>query len=532
MTSLRRRLLAITVSAAVVAAGLSAVLVTSSQAATTITDVSASITMPDGVVLAAEVAAPTSTGLHPLIVMPSSWGSTSIEYHALEVPLAQAGYVVVGYANRGMGNSTGVADFADPSTVSDVTSVINWAIAHKSADPTRIAAMGISYGAGISLLAAEHDTRIKAVAALSTWSDFNELVEPAGSLAISALGTLAANTKGTNPAVRIGPQMSALFADAATNPAAAAPLVRTMATSRSAVNGVAVLNSNHTAVLMANGMQDSLLPPLELVTMFGKLTGPKRLELRTGDHAMPEAPGLYGGSTAGPIADAFAWIDHFVRGINNGADTAPAVSLTDTITGAVRTYAHWPGGATSLTTQLGLPGVSSGVNIGAGSQDWSRTVLEAYLTSAESPYEQGDVLDPYRLTTVDTSTFSDPYSFIWNGAPSVKSVAFSGSPTMTLTESAPSTAVSFAAYIYDVAPSGTGTLMTEAPMTIAKNTPNTPTSVTLRFQPIAWTVAAGHHLSIVIDYVDHRWAIATPSHTLLTLSSSGASPSTVTLPTS
>ena len=108
---------------------------------------------------------------YPLIVFPTSWGMPQIEYLAQAQKLADAGYTVVSYTSRGFWLSGGNIEVAGPPDVADASSVIDWALAHTPSDPARIGMGGVSYGAGISLLAAGHDKRIKAVVAMSGWAD-------------------------------------------------------------------------------------------------------------------------------------------------------------------------------------------------------------------------------------------------------------------------------------------------------------------------------------------------------------------------
>ncbi|MEU8888085.1 CocE/NonD family hydrolase C-terminal non-catalytic domain-containing protein [Streptomyces sp. NPDC048442] len=49
-----------------------------------------------------------------------------------------------------------------PRRTADVSAVIGWALAHTPADEDKIGMAGVSYGAGLSLLASGHDKRIKA----------------------------------------------------------------------------------------------------------------------------------------------------------------------------------------------------------------------------------------------------------------------------------------------------------------------------------------------------------------------------------
>ena len=57
------------------------------------------------------------------------------------------------------------------STSRTSRTVIDWILANTSADPARIGSAGVSYGAGISLIASAFDPRIRAVAAMSGWTD-------------------------------------------------------------------------------------------------------------------------------------------------------------------------------------------------------------------------------------------------------------------------------------------------------------------------------------------------------------------------
>lgn len=47
-------------------------------------------------------------------------------------------------------------------------------IKNTNADPDRIGSSGISYGGGISLLAAAFDSRIKSVVSMSCWIDLEQ----------------------------------------------------------------------------------------------------------------------------------------------------------------------------------------------------------------------------------------------------------------------------------------------------------------------------------------------------------------------
>ncbi len=106
----------------------------------------------DGAQMGALVLVPQGQGAgpFPLIVMPASCSLPNLEYLGRATQLASDGYVVVSHTSRGFWDSAGQINIAGPDTVDDVSAVIDWALAHTSANPNAIGASGISYGAGIS----------------------------------------------------------------------------------------------------------------------------------------------------------------------------------------------------------------------------------------------------------------------------------------------------------------------------------------------------------------------------------------------
>src|SRR5690625_1180061 len=128
--------------------------------------------------LAAMVITPTGfEGPRPLLVMPAAWSTSNLLYVGAAHRLAyESGYQVVSYTSRGFWDSGGEVEVAGPEDVADARAVIDWALRETNADPERIGMAGISYGAGISLLTAAADDRVRAVGAMSGWSDLAESI--------------------------------------------------------------------------------------------------------------------------------------------------------------------------------------------------------------------------------------------------------------------------------------------------------------------------------------------------------------------
>ena len=228
----------------------------------------------DGAPMGALVLVPQGqgSGPFPLIVMPASWSLPNLEYLGRASQLASDGYVVVSYTSRGFWDSAGQIDIAGADTVEDVSAVIDWALAHTPANPNAIGASGISYGAGISLLAAERDPRIKAVAALSGWADLEASLYSNRTVSQQGVGLLVGAGALTG---RPGPDLAQIGARVAVGDYdGAVQGFLPQAASRSPMNDVAALNARGTAVLLGNAFNDGLFPPNQTIAFFNQLRGP------------------------------------------------------------------------------------------------------------------------------------------------------------------------------------------------------------------------------------------------------------------
>ncbi|GLQ95834.1 alpha/beta hydrolase family protein [Dyella mobilis] len=231
-----------------------------------------SISTPDGYQLQAYVAVPSGQGggPFPLVVMPSSWASSYTEYVGEANVLANDGYVVISYSSRGFGTGCaanpqcGYIDIAGPLTVGDVSTVITWALNNTPSNPNEIGVSGISYGAGTSLLAAEHDPRIKAVASMSTWADLLASLDANQTPSLQGIGVLSlASYLGKPGALMAQVNQDVLAGNYAGSVQAVLGDPNTPA--RSPINDVAQINANGTAVFVANDFEDSLFVPSQVV---------------------------------------------------------------------------------------------------------------------------------------------------------------------------------------------------------------------------------------------------------------------------
>jgi predicted acyl esterase len=469
----------------------------------------------NGVVLKSNWIAPTTPGPHPALIFPSSWGLNDLEYLAQAQAFAQAGYVVVAYTPRGWWGSGGEIDTAGPLDVADYSKVIDWTLANTPADPARIGAAGVSYGAGISMLAAAADKRIKAVAMLSGWSDLvyslygnqTRHKQSAGFLQLAAelLGTVGPDLQG---------KLDDFNADRNTDQ------VQAWARVRSPDTYLDQLNANHPAVLIENAWGDSFFPPDQLLSFFGQLTTPKRLELRPGDHVIAELTGLVG-LPNDVWTSLRRWMDQYLGGHETGIENEPAVQIHPTNAPA-EGYAGWSGVTTS-TKRYGLGGIrlldQTGLLGGAPSTGWSRQLPTGLDTTADG----GVVLLTNGIAaftgippTVWLPTVDRYRAGVWASSRPSSVLPIRGVPHVHLNLSGTAPTGTVIAYLYDLDPLGNAKLITHEPVSWLSGSGGTRT-VDADLSAAAYDVPAGDSLTLVVDTVDPLYYDANPAGAHVTI---------------
>lgn len=467
---------------------------------------------------------------YPVVVMPSSWAINDLEYLAQEKLLADSGYVVVSYTSRGFWLSGGQIETAGPPDVADVSAVIDWTLANTPADPAHIGMAGVSYGAGIGLLGAAHDPRIKAVAALSGWASLIDSIYQGRTPHLQAAALLGGSAYLTG---RPSPELQSILGDFLSANLAAEDTMIAWAKIRSPLTYIDQLNANHTAVMLANAWGDSLFPPNQHADFYQKLTGPKRLEFRPGDHATAEATGLLG-LPNDTWTDTRAWLDHYLKGADNGIDRQPPVQLKSRSTGGYEGYADWPSIASRTEKlALGAKGPRTGALGGNAGTGWHTAIG----TGVDSGADGGviflsSLLDQFAKAPPIASIPLLPRAFagVWQSQPYATARHIRGASVLhtTLTPSAADGTV--IGYLYDVDALGTGKLVTHAPYTWIGKTPGTAFSADIALQATAYDLPAGHRLALVVDTADPLYIGENPAFATVSFSSPAADPSTLSVP--
>lgn len=475
------------------------------------------ITGDGGTVLKANVVLPSNADgaqRYPLVVLPTSWALPQVEYLAQAQKLADSGYVVVSYNVRGFWQSGGEIEVAGPPDIADASKVIDWALANTPADSGHIGMAGVSYGAGISLLTAAHDNRVKAVAALSGWSDIVGSLYYGRTQHLQAAAMLAGTAMVTG---RESAGTKQMFKDYFSGDVSKESSLIEWGKLRSPATYLDQLNDNGAAIMLANAWGDSIFPPNSYGDFYEKLTGPKRLELRPGDHATAELTGLFGVPND-VWKDTGRWLDHYLKGEDNGIDREQPVELKSRTDGGYEAYPDWKSvGATRNKIDLGgTKKIYANVDSGA---DGGVIFLSSILDQvAQLPPMASIPLLPRW------------WAAVWQSGKYDTDQHIRGTVKLHTTVTGTKEDGTLVAYLYDVGPLGIGKLVSHAPYTWYGQTPGRPFGVDLDLLSTAYDVPAGHRLALVVDTVDPLYMEHNPSGAQLTFSSPADDPSYVSVP--
>jgi predicted acyl esterase len=452
------------------------------------------------VILKANVIAPAAAGRYPAVILPASWGLNDLEYLAPARTLAGRGYVVVSYTPRGWWLSGGEIDTGGPRDMADLSTVIDWTLANSAADPARIGTAGISYGAGIGLLGSAFDPRIRAVAMMSGWTDLGYSLYADSTRHQQAPGLLklAADLLGN-----AGPELSGKLADFAAN--RNVDQVVAWAGARSPATYLDAINANRPAVLMANAWGDSFFPPNQLADFYGRLTGPKRLEFRPGDHAIAELGGVIGLKNE-VWASVYRWFDQYLAGIDTGLGTEPPV-LVRPHNAAVEAYASWSA-LNSSTRRYGLGEIrrldDTGLLGGTPGAGWSKSIPTDLNTVADGGavlLTNGVAAFTGKRPRIWLPTVNRDRAGVWAAARPVTAQRIRGIPKLHLELTGVAARGTVVAYLYDLDLVGNADLITHAP-TSWLTAPGGTRSIDLALPATAYDLPAGHSLTLVVDTVD------------------------------
>ena len=469
-------------------------------------------TSADGTQLAGNVFIPQATTpdeTFPAIIFINSWAMEEHEYLVQAALFASEGYIVLSYSARGWGLSGGLIDVAKPADVQDLSAAIDWLEANTPVDMNNIGAAGMSYGAGISLLGIADEPRLKTVASMSGWGSLNRALyeQETPSLVWGAILTALAYIGRPDPAIAEG------FADLLLQQNI--PAIMALNDLSSPIKYVSKINARQAPVYFSNNWDDDLFKPNSILDMFSQLTGPKHLDLNQGIHISAELPGLLGLDNY-TWNNVHAWFDYWLKGVNNGFMSQPAVTMEVKHTSNTVTFASWPSSTVKTKTfylgprafNLSLKGT---LNSSANSKSFTDVILsglDTLATSGRVPVID-QLLEPVVPIAVPTSAINVVNGIVYQSAALSSGIKLRGIPKLNIWITPSRAQAELVVYLYDVNSLGIGTLITHGPVSLHSATPGKAIQLAMELSATAWNVAAGHKLAIVIDTYDPLYSVPT-----------------------
>jgi ABC-2 type transport system ATP-binding protein len=478
----------------------------------------------DPVVLDARVTVPVGEGPFAGLVVNHGYLGSKTGDGELARKAASLGYIVLRYSSRGFGQTKGQVDLVGPKEQRDLLAAVDWLNENRDLPiwKDHIGQYGGSYGGAHALaLARSGHPAVRAVIAAATWTDAYAGLVPNGVLKQAYLtGFYGAGRLRQDGYNNYEPAVDLAYAKAS----AGVDLdgLRAYMDERSAVGK---WDDVRTPVFFAQGLNDGLFDGNAGIDGFLELQRrgvPTRLYLGGLGHPPARAGG--GAEIARVEQQAVDWLDHHVRGIQNGIDRASPVEFARTqwfgndTEGAVSRLAAaatYPFGA---PVPLALCGTGPGrgtlstepcpaaspvvLASGTGGDPTSepvggRLLGDGFRDVSGRPF-------PSAATPVDVAVFES--------APLEKAVDYAGVPTLDLqvlagTTGAPvpsSGAVAFQAHpkLYDVAPDGTARLITRGAYAEQAGGAAGPHRATYDAFAFAWRFQAGHRLRLTLSSAD------------------------------
>ncbi len=501
------------------------------------TDDDINITAFDGVNLTANIFVPTNLeGLAPAIVFINSWGLNEYQYLQQANDLAKKGYIVLSYTTRGFGKSGGLIDTVGPKDISDYSTVIDYLLAHYPVDPQAIGSGGISYGSGISLIGAAQDSRVKAVAAMSSWGDIAEALygNQTPRLVWTELLILLGGLAGSPD-----PILSQHWDILKNQQLADIPAVLDWAYIRSPIHYVDQLNANGTAVYLAKAYGDNLFQPNSLLDMFGQLTGPKHVDVLPGTHATAELlPSLVGIGDNIIWENAYKWFDLHLKGEQSDIATAKPLQMKIKFQDKYEGFDDYPISETSNknfylhprslfdTGDLETYPYQSWFGKDNTINAWAGTLFSTQIPLLSQLLEQLQI-----PIYADISLASDVRSIHFDSGYLGSKMKIRGAPSVTLQIQPKHDQVQLVAYLYDMDWFGTGKLITHGVITLPNAQSGKKITVDFDLVTTAYDVPKGHRLVLAIDTKDPQYQSPTNVNYNLDFEFSSSKQSVLTVPT-
>lgn len=500
----------------------------------------------DGTVLCANLFAPDAGDTQqtfPVIVFINSWAMDKHQYLLQARRFARNGYLVLSYSARGWGQSGGVVEVGGPGDIRDASTVIDWLISNAPVQRDNIGFCGISYGSGLSLLAAAHDKRIKTVVCMSGWADLFESFyseqtprQLFAKLLVSS-SKISAKTDDT-----LNFMLDGLLNNRHLDQ------VRAWARERSPRTYLRHYNARKPPIYLIQNFQDELFHPNSVIDFYNRLKGPKRIDLNKGTHGSAELSGILGLKNHLWL-QAHAWFDHWLKGVSNSIMEQPPISCQferrsslHFSLGKDRGYRcsmeDWTSTRDTLQAFYLVPPMQEGES---GILDGSPSTLATQSTIVSGGRSSKSTAGIPMLSSskaahlnmplkLDLADVPSRVALLFQSEPLLQASCILGTPELSLRIESSRPQLQLIAYLYEADEEGRARLITHGPLTRHLVTPHKAFKVRFELMTTCYEVPRGHRLALVLDTGDFQYKRPTRDDFELVLHYDGKGQPTLNIP--
>lgn len=489
----------------------------------------------DGVIIKGSIAAPARLQpgrQYPGISFAAAWNGGDQQNTVPALKLAQRGYIVFSYTTRGTGkDGDGKVSMGGPPDIMDMSATLDWLLANYPVDPQRLGAGGISYGAGIALLASAFDPRIRSVVSMSGWTDQMRAFWPNETRNAWATFILVQSAR---QASHLGPEFLDIFSRFFQNRQIEDNLA--FGAARSAQTYIDRINANRPAILLSQQWNEMAFPPDQIVDFFNDLQGPKRMLLQPGDHVSQETLGLVGARNR-ILSETYDWYDRTLKHAPDAKAEAGSITLqrrTPWGDKALEHYRTWDE-ISSGTRRWHLRGGTGFRAMGdAPSTGWTTSFRPA-LSTDDGPGGPlvGNLAEAFTTRPINAklSSFDRNSRAIWRSEPLTERVYVRGAPRVRFTVTPQSAKGTVILNLYSLSPSNTVYGITHTPLTWRNKPVGVPITYELPLRPTAFDLPPGHRLMLSVSGMDLNYILdKNPLGARIVLSSPAEAPSYVEVP--
>ncbi|MBJ7329828.1 MAG: prolyl oligopeptidase family serine peptidase [Solirubrobacteraceae bacterium] len=472
----------------------------------------------------------------PAVAFAAAWNGGAEQNTVPAYRLAQRGYVVVSYTTRGTGkDGKGKINMGGPKDVEDMQAVIDWMLANQPVDEQRIGAAGISYGAGIALITAAVDKRIRSVASMSGWTDLGRALYPHETRNSWAGFILWASAR---TASHVDGDFLRVFKNFFSNRDTEDTLA--FARGRSPVTYIDQLNANRPAVMLSQNWNELAFPPDQIIDYFQQITGPKLMLLRPGDHVGQETLGEVG--FYNPVFNRlYRWFDDTLATPEKREAAGSRIEIQPRAPEGERqleTYTDWSQVSTG-TRRWYLGGVANrrgdSAMGDAPATGWSTTLKPGYNAVN---YAGGPIISHWTEVWWGRPMWGDPNvvdrksTAMWFSPPVTDWVRLRGEPRIHLTITPTHRVGTIVPVLWSVGADGKARHITHAPYTWRNATPGKPFTLDLPLRPNAFNVPPGHRILLATSTWEANYFFEkNPMGSRITFGSPEGDPAWIELPT-